>query len=319
MKSESREEKEFKTIYMPSLLYILNAHETDKGSDLTEKEVNQLCDKANIMMVEISRIKEIGIERGYQDIDSKDLWKEWLAFKERMNDSMNKNYSQQIKKNLHKRISAHIQFVKCKFHLLRRIWPKVKLELVNKFGGRPCIIDQSEWPLSKKTGQPMKFICQIVLDPNLFPNSDGRMVYLFMTDHADVVNTWDPMGGENAVVIKSIKEQKITRRNLYNAKGPSLDAEYRIKFAYKEEPNFVGDDWNESQYEEYFNNVEGNKIAGSPSYVQRDVPQIGRGWRLLLQLDSSDTPFEIDFGGGGVGYLFINEDYSKGKFLWQCD
>jgi uncharacterized protein YwqG len=140
-----------------------------------------------------------------------------------------------------------------------------------------------------------------------------------MTEDADVENTYDPDGGENAVIIKEIDYNKISRKDLYQAKGPIFAKEYRPIFVYKEEPSFTEGDWDESQYEEYYQNVDGSKIAGSASFIQRDIPEFDDRLRLLLQLDSSETPFEVDFGGGGVGYVFINEDCTKGKFLWQCD
>lgn len=194
-----------------------------------------------------------------------------------------------------------------------------KAELVTKFGGMPCLIQKNEWPRSKLTGKLMKFICQIRLEKNLFNGLEDKIVYLFLTDDINVTNTYDPEGGENAVLIKSINECKISRLNLFPSKGPSLDNEFKTEISYKEEPEFDTEEWKEEQYDEYVRSVEGNKIAGSPAYVERNEPVIEKGWRLLLQIDSSDTPFEIDFGGGGVGYLFINSDCSKGKFLWQCD
>ncbi len=39
---------------------------------------------------------------------------------------------------------------------------------VTKFGGQPFWINDPQWPLSAATGKPMRFICQIALDSNLF-------------------------------------------------------------------------------------------------------------------------------------------------------
>jgi hypothetical protein len=44
----------------------------------------------------------------------------------------------------------------------------------------------------------------------------------------------------------------------------------------------------------------------------------GGPWKLLLQLDSTSVPFEVNFGDAGIGYGFIAEDGQSGKFLWQC-
>jgi hypothetical protein len=44
---------------------------------------------------------------------------------------------------------------------------------------------------------------------------------------------------------------------------------------------------------------------------------LGQSARLLLQLDSEDVPFMINFGDGGIGYVFISSDSRKALFLWQ--
>jgi len=67
---------------------------------------------------------------------------------------------------------------------------------VTKFGGQPNWIGKPEWPLSKATDEPMRFIGQIHLEPDLFGKIPGRMAYLFMTDDADVDGTWESDGGE---------------------------------------------------------------------------------------------------------------------------
>lgn len=75
--------------------------------------------------------------------------------------------------------------------------------LVTKFGGQPVWLGEPQWPLSRATGHPMRFICQIALDPDLFGAIPGRMAYVFMTDEErHVKGTWEPEGGENAVIIQ---------------------------------------------------------------------------------------------------------------------
>src|SRR5689334_18808557 len=49
----------------------------------------------------------------------------------------------------------------------------------------------------------MRFICQIALDPALFGDIPAKMAYLFMTDEDEYVGeTFDPDGGENAVILQ---------------------------------------------------------------------------------------------------------------------
>ncbi|HNO61948.1 MAG TPA: hypothetical protein PKH44_15045, partial [Plasticicumulans sp.] len=35
---------------------------------------------------------------------------------------------------------------------------------VTKFGGQPCWLKAPQWPLSRATGQPMRFIAQVALE-----------------------------------------------------------------------------------------------------------------------------------------------------------
>lgn len=73
---------------------------------------------------------------------------------------------------------------------------------VTKFGGQPVWLTDPQWPLSRSEGEPMQFICQIALDPQIFGETPGRIAYLFMTDDEMVTNTSDPDGGENAIIIQ---------------------------------------------------------------------------------------------------------------------
>lgn len=77
--------------------------------------------------------------------------------------------------------------------------PSPITETITKFGGQPIWVAEPQWPISRATGEPMRFICQIALDTELFGEPAGRLVYLFMTF---VNNTYDPEGGENAVIIQ---------------------------------------------------------------------------------------------------------------------
>jgi|GEM_PF-2358261 len=310
-KTANTNEEDQQKIFKPSLVYMLSAEERRKGKCLTEKEVEQICDQAIVMTAEISRIKEIEESRGYKDINPNNCWEEWLEFKRRMSDSMNKCY------NIEDRISAHIEFKPSDYSFFAKLFKQNKV-ISTKFGGNPSLIKAEEWPVSAKLGKRMKFICQIVLDKGLFGNADGKIVYLFITDDEDIANTWDPAGGENAVIIKSIGDASPSKPENQDV-GPIYNTEYIADLTYKEEPEFYNFDWNDDQYDEYFANVAGNKIGGKPYFLEKEVDDFQEGWRLLLQIDSTQTPFEIDFGGDGVGYIFINKDYTKGKFLWQCD
>ena len=77
-------------------------------------------------------------------------------------------------------------------------------------------------------------------------------------------------------------------------------------------------EWSEAEFDVYEKPLDGNKVAGTPGFIQADeFPEAGP-WRLLLQLDSMTVPFHVNFGDAGIGYAYISEDGPSGKFLWQC-
>lgn len=206
-------------------------------------------------------------------------------------------------------------------------------KLSTKFGGQPDWIDHPQWPLSKETGNPMRFICQIDLSEF---NTDAKMAYLFMTDEEEYVDgTWEPEGGENAIILQPSTEVHVT--TLENKTGPSLykmanelfsknlvpkDVEFSTNLIEENEPEFVDEneraDWDDEQWVAYSEVLDKNKIGGTPIFLQgTEFPDTGK-WHLLMQLDSTKVPFYINFGDAGVGYAFISEDGKRARFLWQC-
>lgn len=196
-------------------------------------------------------------------------------------------------------------------------------ELVTKFGGQPVWLDAVQWPLSRTTGHPMRFICQIALDPELFGTIPGRMVYIFMTDEEQFVKgTWEPEGGENAVIIQPGVPEVPT---LPIGPGPTLqrgeddlaqdcrvyhNVEYAVDLTPGMDPEHFGDDEALDHLSEY-------KISGAPAFLQGEEYPAGGPWRLLAQIDSSDDLFFLNFGDAGVGYAFLSADGTQGRFLWQ--
>jgi hypothetical protein len=171
----------------------------------------------------------------------------------------------------------------------------------------------------------MRFICQIAMEPEIFGGGVGRMAYLFMTDGEEFVDgTYEPDGGENAVIIQPdgnnvATEPLDTGPSLYSmeeTEGADLLHPVPREFAVALEPGAdpehgFEDDEDGVAYEEV-------KIGGTPIFLQGEEYPAGGGWRLLLQLDSATVPFYVNFGDAGVGYAFISEDGRSGKFLWQC-
>jgi len=199
-------------------------------------------------------------------------------------------------------------------------------EPVTKFGGQPVWLTAPQWPLSRR-----------------WPDAAGKMAYLFMTDDEDC-DTWQAEGGENALIIQP-SSAELPVSTVPNAIGSPLcrfeehgktrranPCEYRAALTLGEEPEWLDEDSLDSLYEDerlgdealeqyleqYSDALEGNKLGGGPLFIQNDEFPEGDGWRLLLQLDSTQVPFELDFGDAGVGYAFIDAAGERGRFLWQC-
>jgi uncharacterized protein YwqG len=188
-----------------------------------------------------------------------------------------------------------------------------------KFGGQPDWLAKPEWPISKTTGRPMRFICQINL-PDSGLNIEAKLAYLFMTDEEEYVDgTWEPDGGENAIILQpgdnEIKtEAHVTGQTLYEmVEVPGKDRlvpkdfECAVGLIELRETRTQPDD---SEFK--------NKIGGQPDFLQGEEYPSQEKWDLLFQLDSASVPFHINFGDAGVGYGFISDDKKRAKFLWQC-
>lgn len=190
-----------------------------------------------------------------------------------------------------------------------------------KFGGQPDWLTTIEWPLSNETGEPMRFICQIDLRQIGFDNLEAKFAYLFMTDEEEYVDgTWEPDGGENAIILQPGHNPMKTREV---KDGPTLYAMVEranyaklVPQAFECGVNLIPslDKENTGDDLEVI-----NKFRGEPVFLQgEEYPSDDKAWQLLIQLDSANVPFSINFGDAGVGYGFLSPDGKTAKFLWQC-
>lgn len=179
----------------------------------------------------------------------------------------------------------------------------------------------------------MQFICQIPYDSALFPGTINAVAYLFMT-HGDGDNTWLPDGGENAVII--VPQDKLTGsvtvgdtprlhkmvKPFWGSRLNTKSVEFSAKLSFSEDPAFVAEEklsaLPDQEADAYQKALTGNKLGGTPGFLQGDELPFADSWHLLLQLDATTVPFWINFGDAGVGYAFINRQGTEGKFLWQC-
>jgi uncharacterized protein YwqG len=195
-------------------------------------------------------------------------------------------------------------------------------EVVTKFGGQPVWIEEPQWPISKSTGKPMQFICQIVLDEKLFPNMMGNVAYIFMTDDSDggLSITWEYEAGDNAVIIQKGDIPSFISVSNKN-ENHTIEKEYMVTYTYHDDLPFVSSDdaleLSDDEYHNYLSSLKYTKIGGEPSFLQGDEFPEGDGcWKLLCQLEESKMPFYINFACG-IAYAFINNKGTEGRFMWQ--
>ena len=191
---------------------------------------------------------------------------------------------------------------------------------VTKFGGQPVWIDAPAWPLSRSTGRPMRFIGQAAL-PEAFVAGGRRMAYFFMTNDADdyVDGTWEAEGGENAVILQPGPFEPIVDVAPVDT-GPTLQkavddpASPRRTFADVE----LAVDLVEMDPASDEANLNLSQWLGEPRWLQSEEVPAGGPWRFLMQIDSNSDSYVVNFGDAGVAYVFVAEDGSAARFLWQC-
>ena len=207
---------------------------------------------------------------------------------------------------------------------------------ITKFGGQPCWLEAPQWPVSRSLGKPMDFICQIALaDVPGLPSGlseNGRVAYLFITSdlEGDVVPSWEPEGGENAVIIQPGGRMIVA--TVDQAVNPPFHAfpECAVRLTRQEEADFTepggerlgtvlcgGGPYPEID-EATSELLSVDKLGGVPYFLQYfEYPPNGGPWLPLLQFAGSDELVSPNFGTG-KGYAFISEDGLEGRLLSQC-
>jgi uncharacterized protein YwqG len=195
--------------------------------------------------------------------------------------------------------------------------------LLSKFGGQPNWLTKPEWPLSQSKKIPMKFICQIRIDKEFFPNSVAEMAYIFMTEHDGTEETWEYFGGENAVILQPGTNDFIECQNQSTGISIIKDS-FIIETETVDEPDYIPQDalstlLSKKEEKAYLKQIDGNKIGGTPYFLQsEEYPGSINKWHLLLQLSHPPAKFAINFGDGGSGYVLLSEDGKRSVLTWQC-
>ena len=223
---------------------------------------------------------------------------------------------------------------------------------ITKFGGQPVWLHSPHWPIDPATGELMLFQSQIVLDPALFPNSNGAMAYIFFGDGEQLPN-------DAFAVVLQTKDQKALHTQsqameFANASiGPTIyewitinDREEKIPKEYQ----VILDPLVEEEaiplkerYDEYHDldydlgyrfskpALAGNKIGGQPFYVgYLDTPPeyfTSDEWLLLLQLAPTEGfwdnyqpnfyPFYMEMGEFSLLNVFMTKDFKRAEAYIQ--
>ncbi|MEI9880696.1 hypothetical protein [Atlantibacter hermannii] len=74
-------------VFIPALVAVLTAKETEVERDLIKEEVESIRDSATAIRVPVEVARDMVKERGYLDIDPENVWEEWLLYKKMTSDS----------------------------------------------------------------------------------------------------------------------------------------------------------------------------------------------------------------------------------------
>ena len=182
-----------------------------------------------------------------------------------------------------------------------------------KFGGQPVWVTEPEWPTSRSTGEKMSFLGQIVLDSDHFGYLKGKVVYLFMNTNEDADETWNPDGGENAVIVQPGNN---TITCIADETGPTVEHAYDSEFDTDGLCEFTVNLSDVDEYEDDEDILMEDKISGIPYWWQNEEYPY-RDSIFVTQLGDESVPIDVNFGTG-MAYVFINKEGTEGKLLWQC-
>jgi len=147
------------------------------------------------------------------------------------------------------------------------------------------------------------------------------MAYLFMIDEAEAVDgSWEPDAGENALILQPGPFVPIVSTRPLKI-GPTLQARRESTTGFLRRPQVTFENVELAVSERELEPTDSeprlhSRIGGQPGWLQNDETPDG-DWRFLAQIDSVTTSFAVDFGDGGVGYLFVRADGLEARFLWQ--
>ena len=189
-----------------------------------------------------------------------------------------------------------------------------------KIGGLPAASADFDWPACRSCQRAMQFIAQIRLsdsdDESMNSRPDMLLIFMCQNDPG-MCDDWDADAGGNAAFVVAPGSASITPP----ASGETtLEQECFVSLT-----AYDSTAAQETADDTYVAAIEGNqnilgKIGGNAIWIQGDETpacDCGNQMRFVALLEERGGG-GINFGGGGIGYVFAcNSCNDKAKFLWQ--
>lgn len=203
-------------------------------------------------------------------------------------------------------------------------------KVITKFGGQPDWLLQPEWPLSQFSGKPLSFLGQLIIDKKLFPNVSATIAYLFCEYAVDPDGEHGENYGQGIVILQPNHNENTAISGLQQGATVST-LSYGIQTTLFQDINYIPNNYrhtlekylSDEQRTQYNNilNAPFNKIGGVPSFIQsQEYPEREKEWNLLLQLDMTTMPFNVNtFDDCSCKYIFISASGKLAKMIVQWD
>jgi len=184
---------------------------------------------------------------------------------------------------------------------------------VDVIGGMPRI-SARRWPKCTDCSKPMSHVMTLRRHTKRLAlhKHAGLAVFMCLNEEtAGCCETFEPFAGANAVLLLSEKEMKSRPRHQPPANASPPVERLAIRYQRTFEPDPISED---------IHGELDDKVGGYPVWYQQEhvpkCPSCGVAMRFVAQLNEVAEP--LNFGGGGVAYLFLCPDEHGGAVLWQC-
>lgn len=181
------------------------------------------------------------------------------------------------------------------------------------FGGLAVRMAQEpyEWPTCAECHEHMRYMGKIKTDLGL------ELIFICENDPG-MCGDEDPDGGANQVIVIS-ELSSLEEFSMDNTENTLRGIEYSSTVVEVEADSY---DIARSNWQGKGREILG-QLNGQPEWIQGDeTPTCDccqKNMRFIAQLEEGpDYSTAMNFGGGGVGFLFDCPQGKTAKFLWQC-